>query len=310
MFASLLGRVPGLDRAQAGVARVRGTGAAKVYDRARHYNLVAHVLALGAQQVLCTAPLVVAVSAVVQRATGRGMGQLLSALFGLDPGAASAVDRLFSGSQRVSITELVIGLLVALAFGTGVAATQQRGFELLWGLPRADGLRIWLRQAAWGVALAAYVTTMTFAGRIGRWAGAPIRLDSWTAALLQGAVTAAFYWWGQRILLDSRVSYRRLLPGALCVGVGIVVLLKASPLVLSGQIDQEVADYGLIGAVFVLSIWLMVLSAVLMGGVLAGVLIVRRGDAMRPVERPATERSTATSGDDRREHFTLTEPSD
>ena len=277
------------DRASSGAARWRGTGAARVYGRARHYNLVAHVLALGAQQVLCTAPLVVAVSAVVERVSGRGMGALLSTLFGLNPAAARDVDRLFSGSERVSMTELVIGLLVALAFGTGVAATQQRGFELLWGLPRADGVRIWLRQAAWGVALAAYVTSMVLAGRLGRWIGHPIELDSWTAALAQGVLTALFYWWGQRILLDGRVAYRRLLPGALCVGAGIVVLTRVSPLILSGQITEEVADYGLIGAVFVLSIWLMVLSAVLMGGVLAGVLIVRRGEAMKPVARPAGE---------------------
>ena len=288
------------ERASTGAARWRGTGAARVYGRARHYNLVAHVLALGAQQVLCTAPLVVAVSAVVQRVSGRGMGQLLSTLFGLDPEASASVDRLFSGSQRVSMTELVIGLVVALVFATGVAATQQRGFELLWGLPRADGVRIWLRQAAWGVALAAYVTAMVLAGRLGRWLGHPIALDSWTAALAQGVLTAAFYWWGQRILLDGRVTYRRLLPGALCVGVGIVVLTRVSPLILSQQITEEVADYGLIGAVFVLSVWLMVLSGVLMGGVMAGVVIIRRGEAMKPVARPAADADP--------ERITFTEP--
>lgn len=289
------------DRATTGVAKWRATGAARVYGRARHYNLVAHVLALGAQQVLCTAPLVVAVSAVVQRTTGRGMGHLLSTLFGLNPQAAASVDRLFSGSQRVSMTELLIGLVVALLFGTGVAATQQRGFELLWGLPRVDGLRIWIRQLAWGVALAAYVTAMVFVGRLGRWVGHPISLDSWTAVLLQGFVTAAFYWWGQRVLLDGRVSYRRLLPGAVCVGVGIVILTRVSPLILSEQITEEVADYGLIGAVFVLSVWLMVLSAVLMGGVLAGVVIVRRGEAMKPVARPPVDPGEP-------EHLALTEP--
>lgn len=292
------------DRASTHVARWRGTGAARVYGRARHYNLFAHVLALGAQQVLCTAPLVVAVSAVVERISGRGMGQLLSGLYGLKPDAARDVDRLFSGSARVSMTELVIGLVVALAFGTGVAATQQRGFELLWGLPRADGVRIWLRQAAWGVALAGFITAVTFAGRLGRWVGHPIALDGWVSALLQGALIALFYWWGQRILLDSRVSYRRLLPGAICVGLGIVALIRISPLLLSGQITQEVADYGLIGAVFVLSIWLMVLSAVLMGGVLAGVLIVRRGEAMKPVTRSPAEAQAEVDPD----RVRLTEP--
>ena len=291
------------DRANASIERWRDTGAARVYGRARHYNLVAHVLALGAQQVLCTAPLIVAVSAVVQRVSGRGMGQLLGSLFGLQGSSARDVDRLFSGSQHVSMTELVIGLVIALAFGTGVAATQQRGFELLWGLPRADGVRIWIRQSAWGVALGGWVTAMAFVGRIGRWVGHPIALDGWIAAVLQGTLTALFYWWGQRVLLDRRISYRRLLPGALCVGVAVLALIRLSPLVLPGQIDEEVADYGLIGAVFVLSIWLMVLSALLMGGVLAGVLIVRRGEAMKPVARGRAEAAAHQE-----DHVTLTEP--
>ncbi|MHA3701905.1 YhjD/YihY/BrkB family envelope integrity protein [Jatrophihabitans sp. YIM 134969] len=291
------------ERTGSAVARWQETGAARVYGRARHYNFVAHVLALGAQQVLCTAPLVVAVSAVVERVSGRGMGELLATLFGLDPEAAADVDRLFSGSARVSMAELVIGLLVALAFATGVAATQQRGFELVWGLPRSDGVRIWLRQAAWGIALALFVTAMVLAGRLGRWVGHPVALDSWTAALAQGVLAALFYWWGQRILLDGRVSYRRLLPGAVAVGIGILALTRISPLVLSGQITEEVRDYGLIGAVFVLSVWLMVLSAVLMGGVLLGVVIVRRGEAMRPV--PTGETQTAGEGEP---HLALTEP--
>lgn len=201
------------ERTRTGLDRWRQTGAARVYGRARHYNLVTHVLALGAQQVLCTAPLVVAVSAVVERLSGRGMGHLLAVLFSLDPEATADVDRLFSGSQRVSMTELVVGLVVALVFATGVAATQQRGFELLWGLARADGWRIQLRQLAWGVALAAYITLMVLAGRLGRWVGHVVLLDSWTAALLQGAVTAAFYWWGQHLLLAAASRTRRCCPG-------------------------------------------------------------------------------------------------
>lgn len=86
------------------------------------------------------------------------------------------------------------------------------------------------------------------------------------------------------------------------MGVGIVALIKISPFVLSQQIHEEVADYGLVGAVFVLSVWLMALSAVLMGGVMAGVLVVRRGATMKPVDRVAPD---ATDGP----HLTLTEPS-
>jgi len=56
--------------------------------RKRELNLATHVLALSAQQVLCTAPLVVALSAVLQRVTGQGVGGVLSRFFGLRGAAA------------------------------------------------------------------------------------------------------------------------------------------------------------------------------------------------------------------------------
>src|SRR3979409_626315 len=44
------------------------------WRRAHELDLVTQTLALAAQQVLCTAPLLVATSAIVRRASGRGMG--------------------------------------------------------------------------------------------------------------------------------------------------------------------------------------------------------------------------------------------
>ncbi len=73
-----------------------------------------------------------------------------------------------------------------------------------------------------------------------------------------------------------RVCWRHLVPGALAVAAGTLLLVKLSNLVLPGQIDEQVAEYGLIGAVFVLSIWLMVLSAVLLGGTLLGAVLIQR----------------------------------
>ena len=45
---------------------------------------------------------------------------------------------------------------------------------------------------------------------------------------------------------------------------------------MPSQISWQVNAYGLIGAVFVLSVWLMVLSAVIFAGVLFGALHVQR----------------------------------
>jgi len=46
--------------------------------------------------------------------------------------------------------------------------------------------------------------------------------------------------------------------------------------VLPGQITDQVANYGPVGAIFVLAIWLVVLSGVIFGGALLGAVIVER----------------------------------
>src|SRR3954449_6186216 len=66
------------------------------YRRMREIDLDTHALALCAQQVLCTAPLIVAMSAVVQRLTGRHPGYFITRFFGLYGDSADAVERLFS----------------------------------------------------------------------------------------------------------------------------------------------------------------------------------------------------------------------
>lgn len=244
--------------------------------RVRDLNLPTHVLALSAQQVLCTAPLVVALSAVLQRETGRGAGSVIARFFGLRAAAEADLDALFAGSGTVSETALVVGLLVAVGFTTSLAATQQRGFELMWDLPRARVLPSAARQLLWAVVLPGYVVAVTGAGRVGRVVGHLVGLGPAAETLLQAVATFAFYWWSQRLLLAGRVAWRALWPGAAAVAVGTVVLVKVSALVLPGQITEEVTDYGLIGAVFVLSIWLMVLSGVLLGGTLLGAVIAER----------------------------------
>src|SRR4051812_49974911 len=57
--------------------------------RMRELDLDTHALALCAQQVLCTAPLIVAMSAGLQSTTRRGAGHLITPLFRLVRGPAA-----------------------------------------------------------------------------------------------------------------------------------------------------------------------------------------------------------------------------
>lgn len=247
-------------------------------SRMRELDLDTHALALCAQQVLCTAPLVVAISAVLQRETGHNISLIISRFFGLTAESRHDLSLLFGRtSDSISTSVLVIGLVTAVIFMTSVGAVQQRAFELIWTLPRASGVRAYLRLLLFAPAFTAFTVAVLLAGRIGRTVDAQFaHVGPVSIALVQAGLTFAFYWWTQYWLLGGRVSYRALLPGALAVAVLTTALVRLSRLIVPGQIDWQVEAYGLIGAVFVLSVWLMVLSAVIFAGVLFGALVAER----------------------------------
>lgn len=247
------------------------------WARVRELDLDTHALALCAQQVLCTAPLIVAISAVLQRTNGRGISWIMARFFGLHGASGTDMEALFSRqSHTISTLALIFAMVTAVVFSTSVGAVQQRAFELIWTLPRTISFRSYLRQLVWAVGLAVFSLGILLMGRIGHWLGHITHTGSWMTLTLQGALTFLFYWWSQYWLLAGRVSWRSLLPGAVAVGLGTVLLVRLTRLILPGQISWQVHAYGLIGAVFVLSVWLMVLSAVIFTGVLLGALIVQR----------------------------------
>lgn len=101
-------------------------------------------------------------------------------------------------------------------------------------------------------------------------------------------------WWSQHWLLDGRVSWRALRAGAISVGIATTILVRLSRVIMPGQISWQVHAYGLIGGVFVLSVWLMILSAVIFGGVLLGALIVQRRATAEQADPQTTDTSPLT----------------
>jgi len=246
--------------------------------RTRSLDLGVHALAFGAQQLLCTVPLIVAISAVLPQRPGRGVSYATITFFDLDGDSAAAVAQLLGRpSSSISPTALVVSMITALVFTTSVGAVQQRAFELIWGLPRLSGVATYLRQLAWAPTLAVFTIGILAAARAGRVMDHVVSgLGSWLVALLRITLIIGFYWWSQYWLLARRIDARSLLPGAVAVGVLTMALVEISRLVVAGQISWQVEAYGLVGVGFVLAAWLMILSVLVFAGVLLGALITEQ----------------------------------
>lgn len=255
------------------------------YRRVREIDLDTHALALCAQQVLCTAPLIVAMGAVLQRLTGHGAAYFIDRFFGLSGKSASSVDRLFARTTTISTFSLVFAFITSVVLSTGVAAVQQRAFERIWTLPRIISVGAYLRQLIWAVMLGGYSIALLSLGRLGRELSESIgRPALMCIALVQGVVTFVFYWWSQYWLLAGRISWRALLPGAVSVGVLTTIMFRLTRVIMPYEMIWPVRAYGLIGGVFVMSVWLMILCIVIFGGVLLGALLGERRELAAAME--------------------------
>lgn len=246
------------------------------WRRSDALDLPTAALALGAQEVLCTAPLFVALSAVIVRFRLGYVGGFLDDMLGLDVDSARAVRELFDATRAPDLGSLWFGLATTVVFYVAVAATTQRTVDAIWNLPPA-GWSTWWRRLAWvAVQVPVFAVTVNAGGYLHRWhlgeSGANM---AYAAALGLGA--GLFHWWGHHFLTGGRISRRDLLPGSVAIGVGTLVLVLASPLVMPSQISDNVADYGLIGAAFILSLWSVTYSAIVVFGTLMGQVYVSRG---------------------------------
>jgi membrane protein len=253
---------------------------------------------------LCTAPLVVAMGAVLQRFTDHGAAYFIDRFFGFHGESSAAVDKLFARHSHISSLSLIFALATSILFSTGVAAVQQRAFERIWTLPRIISIRSYLRQVVWSIGLGGFCLILLGLGRLGRELSETLGVSATMGiAIVQGGVTFLFYWWSQRWLLAGRVTWRGLLPGAFAVGLLTTVMFRLTRWIMSSQLSWPVEAYGLIGAVFVLSIWLMVLSVVIFGGTLYGALVTERraaaaaaADPDQPVRAVLTDAGLDSAG--------------
>jgi membrane protein len=261
---------------------------------ARENDLGAHVLAISAQQLLCTAPLAVALAAVGKRLTGVSFADTITHVLSLSPQARREVVDAFAGSPRVGLGALLINLVLSVAFGVSLAATLQRGLELIWRLPRAGYLASLLRQSCWAIALPIVISIVVLLSRAGHFVGRHTTGAVEVGFGLQVLVIATFMWWTQYLLLGRRVSLRRLrMPTALST-LAIAAVVVAGRHLISGQVIPAYRAYGSVGIGIVLSAWVAIASSASSAGLVLGCWLGGRrrpappvAESVAPVPEPA-----------------------
>jgi membrane protein len=163
------------------------------------------------------------------------------------------------GSVQGSGIGLVIGLLLALYGGLGIANASQNTMNRVWGVPRSDRpgfLPRLLRSLAFIAMLAVGVLVTTVLSSIGGGSGnigtgERVLVIALSFVINVGLFTVAF-----RVLTVRDVSWADVLPGAIMSAAGWEVLQALGAAFVSHQLKGMSQTYGLFAIVLGLLAWI------------------------------------------------------
>jgi membrane protein len=188
---------------------------------------------------------------------------------------ARVIDSLFRSSHATVSFGLVVSLLLSVAGTTAVGRWVQALYEKIFEQDARSGWRNMLRCFVWAVGAALEVVLDAFVSPpLGRLPIGRVFLGFGNLAIV-----TAFFWWGLRWLLCSRVPWRRLFPAALATGVFWVGLGAFAALYFASALVSDDHLYGAIGAVFTLVSWFVAMGAVIVLGAVIGRVWVARREA-------------------------------
>jgi len=246
-------------------ARFAESRLGRVWRGGNDIEIMHRSLGFAALGVTTLLPLLIVVAAATSLQGDGGFPDWIIGGIGLSGRSAMAVRRLFTTPGKVLSTTTVLGVAGLSFFGLSFAEGVKRALEMIWELPRAGLLSVW-RQAVWLAALVGFLLTMAESTSIGH--------GSWTRTGAEMSLTALgsflFFWWTARFLLDGRVPWRALLPGAVYTVLGLGGIRAGSSLFFAPSIISSAVSYGSIGTMLIIMSWLIGVGYVVYGGALLG----------------------------------------
>ena len=199
-------------------------------------------------------PLLLVAVAVIGWIAGDGTnvaGRVIAEL-GLNGDAARAVQDAVSSARESKKAASAVGLISLLWSGLGLVNALQYGYNQVWQVEergikdKAVGI-LWLAGAALVFVGAAAITTVL------RW------LPGYVAPLgivLALAVNFGLWVWTSKVLPNTRIPWKAVLPGALFAAVGLEVLKAVGAFYVPKLVASSSQLYGTLGVVFALLAWL------------------------------------------------------
>jgi membrane protein len=234
-------------------------------------------VALGALAFSSLFPLLIVYSAVAPAIASHDFAEEIVKRLALSGAAAQSMREVFAPSSTVAHSVTVIGFVLVLFSALSLARALQRLYELAYELP-AVGIRGTPWHLLWIALIPVYISLRPLvAGIAGGW---------WHVA---GSLLLGFVVWlaTPYVLLERRLQWRELLPGAALAALGMTALMGFSVVYLPHSLSASAKQFGTIGVAFALLSWLVLAGFVLVGSAAGGAVARRlleesRANAVEP----------------------------
>ena len=232
-------------------------------------ELVDRSTALGAQALLALIPLMMSLGVLAPTTWSSGIVDQVREVIGVrDETMRPLQDAVMSNAlahTETGYASLVIGILSASSFSRAM----QRMYVRAWDLPKRTGLRAIGVGILW---LVGWLAMLQIAAALVQ-SISGIAQAHLFHLILHAVFQTLLWWWTARLLLDRRISWSRLLPGAVLTGISIVALAQVSRLFMPAFTSANLAQFGPLGVVFSIGSWLVILGGVLVVAAVIGRLV-------------------------------------
>jgi len=246
-------------------------------------------MALGAQAYTALIPLLIVYVSLLPRGDNEDFADVMIKEFELRGATAASFKRAFApaGEVESSVTALGVTLLIvsALSFTRGM----QRLYEGVFDLAKL-GIRNTPRAILWLLVITAFVALRPLV--------MDVIPDGWMHAAAALSVSTLLWLITPYLLLGRRVTWQRLLPGAVLTAIGMAGVGVWAVIWMPHTLATSAQQFGVIGIGFALLTYLVVVGSVVVVATTGGALIADRWSAFRADRREDVPLAVEVDGDD------------
>jgi membrane protein len=230
-------------------------------------QLVDRGMTLAAHVFTSVLPILIVAGAIRSTLDPKG-GPLLAEHMGLDEVSADILEKSLPGGAQELRATGVIGVILLIIAATSFARALERSLHTIWRTPTISLKFAW----RWVVAVVSVIVgiALVLATRILVQGDGPFPVLEFVAEVALWSLIWGTVSW---IVLNRRVGFRPLLPGAVLAGIGFALAGVLGRVVLSPLLTDAATRFGVLGMAFTYIGWLLVLAFILLITATAGRVI-------------------------------------